>query len=641
MYLTQLTLKNWGPYYGEQTVELLDTVYAVQAAHHQDADRSNWLGKSWFIGAIRFLLTGVTPSSCPNEDGWISWGEKEGMVHGLLSDGTMITRSRSRGKSTQLVLMVQGKDEARQDRAQQELTSLVGMDDNDLVATSFIEQRAIARLVLEDPAPRAKIVNGWLKLDPLQKAEDWLRDQLNEHLKDMRQYGSEPTQTLEQINELLDACELAHERAVATLNTCQEGRKEKLAKLQELSTHRLHNGRALRFPEVQAAGKRAKAQLDKLARLPKNELQTLEENTERWLEHKSRTADRQYQLRELVQGEWDGTCPKTCEACPVKDQVQAAGASMEVELNQLEAQLDQEAASLDSAKEKLQAHRAKVQEKERLESEIVRLREEGTALLASVDYIEEYGVPADGDKLEAESKVADELYQNAVRAEAEVANNMAIMQRAHKQVQAGAGERERLQASIRTTQEALAVVGRQGAQREVAESALAKIELGANQLLQAAGIDLQVKVSWAREGKGLATHCDACGAAFPKSQTAKVCAVCGAARGPKVVEKLTLEPNDRSGAADDIAGLAFQLSASAWLRRERMAAWSVACIDEPFGQLDRANARALSAHLHAMIRGSFAFRQGFIVAHDQSIMEALPARVQIKGSEQGSTLEVG
>jgi DNA repair exonuclease SbcCD ATPase subunit len=72
-----------------------------------------------------------------------------------------------------------------------------------------------------------------------------------------------------------------------------------------------------------------------------------------------------------------------------------------------------------------------------------------------------------------------------------------------------------------------------------------------------------------------------------------------------------------------------------------MAAWSVACIDEPFGQLDRANAKSLSAHLHAMIRGSFAFRQGFIVAHDQSIMEALPARVKILANEQGSRLEVG
>jgi hypothetical protein len=545
MYLTELTLKNWGPYYGEQTVALTDTVYAVQAAHHQDADRSNWLGKSWFIGAIRFLLTGVTPSSCPNEDGWISWGEKEGLVTGKLSDGTTISRRRALGKSTQLVVSVPGYEEARQDRAQELLTKLVGMDDSDLVATSFIEQRAIARLVLEDPAPRAKIVNGWLQMDPLQRAEDWLREQLNVHLKALAALGS-TDHKIGELNEAIDDAEELLEEVVRLRALHQADRQKLITQQQQLSTHRLHFTRASRFPTVQAAGKRVKAELDKLSSLPKGELTTLEANVERWLQLRSRTADRQYQLRELVQGDWDGTCPKTCEQCPVKGEVKALGASMEVELSQVESQLDEEAGSLDEAKLKLEGHRAKLSERDRLEREIVRLREEATELLPSIDYIEEHGVPEEEGDLDTRARQVDEAYQSSVSKEAEVSSTLKLLRSAHQQAQAGSGKREKLDALIRTTQEALAVVGRQGAQREVAEGALSKIERGANRLLQEAGIDLEVKVSWARDGKGLATHCDACGAAFPKSQAAKVCAICNAARGPKVVEKLTTSQASRS-----------------------------------------------------------------------------------------------
>lgn len=641
MYLVELTLRNWGPYLGEHTLQLRDTVYAVQATSDKDAERSNWLGKSWFLGAIRFLLTGVLPESCLNEDGWITWGESEGRVAGKLSDGTTVSRTRKLGKGgTQLELRVPGREVAKQAKAQAELQQLIGVGDKDLVATCFVQQGQIARLVRADPADRTGIVNGWLQLEPLQRAEEWLRDRLNELLKQERELGQEVVVTDEQLEELQGELQAQAEAMVAAA----QQRRELTEQLGKLHAWALHAQRAPTFSALQEEGKRTKAELEALAPFTEEGYaaveQQLQMNLDTAQQRKGVASDRHYQLKELVGGQWDGTCPKTCEKCPVQLDVRKIGRKMERELATLEAQLDSEAEELDRARDELEQHYQAGERRTTLEDRLQRLRAEATEVLASVDYIAEHGAPPDLAELKVQLLAAEEAHTAAIRGHAEAEAELRNAKQARQAGQQAAGARAQLGAAIRTTQEALAVVGRQGAQREVAEGVLAEIEAGANRLLQQAEIDLEVTVSWARAGSGLATHCDACGSAYPRSLSVKACLVCSSPRGPKLVEKLTLAPNDRSGGADDIAGLAFQLSASSWLRRERGVVWAVACIDEPFGALDRANVRSLSTHLHALIRGSYAFAQGFIVAHDASVMEALPARVQIRGTETGSTIEV-
>jgi DNA repair exonuclease SbcCD ATPase subunit len=65
----------------------------------------------------------------------------------------------------------------------------------------------------------------------------------------------------------------------------------------------------------------------------------------------------------------------------------------------------------------------------------------------------------------------------------------------------------------------------------------------------------------------------------------------------------------------------------------------VVFVDEPFGALDETNTRNLSNHLHALIRGAFGFEQGFLVAHDSSIMGAMPARLVVTSNGVSSKLE--
>ena len=110
-----------------------------------------------------------------------------------------------------------------------------------------------------------------------------------------------------------------------------------------------------------------------------------------------------------------------------------------------------------------------------------------------------------------------------------------------------------------------------------------------------------------------------------------------AERGPNVAAKLVIDLSNRSGAAEDLAGMAVGLAASQWLRSKRASAWSAAYIDEPFGALDAHNKRALSNHVATMLRRSFA--SAFVVAHDREILDAMPGRVVISAGPKGSTLE--
>ena len=627
-----LELHNWGPFKGTHTLELGPTVYAVVAQHEDDVDRSNWIGKTWFLSAMLFALTGQKPETCKSEDGLITHGEDHMWVNLTADDGTLVTRSRKRTRSTQLEVTFPNGKTQKQAVAQGNLYDRMGMDADDLLATSFIQQKQIARLVTADPSVRTSIVNGWIELGPLQRAEDWLRKEHNVLLEEERRLspGDAP-----EGNE--DELRADYDEACLFRETYIEERTELHDQVAVLVEHHGHDTNTAKLSELRAEGTALRAKVDEYA---EPDLDALDQKATEATATKGHALDREAQLRELLHGEWDGKCPLTCEDCPVDGEVKAQGAGMEIEHGESEIVLDEADAAAVAAKEVADVAWDVHRTHEDDGTLLVRLRTKAEALLPSVAYIEEHGPAPDGADHRARITALDTEIAGYVQEAATLAVRIAEHRRYAKASHVAAKRREELEGELRTHREAMAVVGRLGAQREVAEVALGRIQRGANARLTQAGIDLTVAVQWAREGRGLATHCAACGTAFPTSQKVKICDICSAARGPKLVEKLEIVPSDRSGAADDIAGLVFQLSASAWLRTKRSASWASACIDEPFAALDKANSRSLGTHLHALIRGNNDFDQAFIVAHDAAVMESLPARIQIHGSAEGAVVEV-
>lgn len=637
MKIANITVENWLRYRGVHTRDLDADVYAVVARHVADEERSNWLGKTSFLYAAPFALFGCKPPGVRLEDDWITHGEGKGGVVVELDDGTRVIRGRKRGKSTQLIVK-HGNQVAKGDEAQKLVEQLVGVGEDDFFATCFFKQKEMARIVNEPPRDRMQRIGGWFRLGPLQSCEQNVRDRLNALVEQKQKIVARTAVILELIGEsdekpdlggLKKEADAKHNAATKLQSEIDEHADwvvsaQHAAEYEKLRVRGIELRNELRELDPQAVEKRAEF-LKKAAAKSQADLDIV--------------VKEEGEAEKLSRGEFDGHCPVMNDECPVASQVR-----LKMKGNNMLVEKARKKASDLRHKTKTQRgtladEQAKLDKARKLVAEFEQTKVRALDLKRDWQEIQESGPPPDTSELGAkverawtEANDAQLAYQNAKTIVDNAKQHAEEIERLKQ-------ESTKLNEKIAVHREALVIFGRNGAQRQIAEVALAEIEVDANALLIDAGIDLQVETQWSREAaSGLATACDSCGAPFPKSQKVKQCERCGAGRGPKTIDKLDIEISDRSGAAEDLAGISLQLAAAAWLRRERNVGWSVAFIDEPFGSLDAANRRALSTHFAAMLKGRYGFAQSFVVAHDQSITDALPARVEIVADDRGSAL---
>jgi len=646
--VTSVRLFNWMRFSGVQEVALDATVYAVTAQFEHDDRRSNWAGKTSLLEAIRFALYGVHRAA--REDDWISHGEASGYVEVTLSDGTLVRRERRRGSATRLLVQNPKADEsAHGDDAQRVLVERVGLTREDFDATCWMAQKQLARLVTARPAERFEVVSGWVGLGPLQRCEDRARAKLAAASTAMTLLDAQAT-AAESV--LVDECgrlglpagsgadavvgSLEALVAVQAALAGEAGGKVQAATATLTRAH-LAARRAQAAAETDAVAAdltRMRTEFEALPPVVPGAASALADARAAM----QAAGGEAKQKGALARGEFDGRCPVGNITCPATDALNAQRRENATAHKRALALYD----------DKCQAESAA-----RLEADSARAADERrTALLAKREVLR-------GRLAVLRAEQAEQAEDAPSVGEAERALGAATLDHSNATYRASATRDaltrvEQARARIAATRDAVVTAredaavlraavrlfGRQGAQQRIAEAALADIESGANALLREASIDLSVTVRWAREGQGLATSCDSCGAAHPASQRVKRCERCGAERGPKLVERLDVDLSDRSGAAEDLAGAALQLAASSWLRAERGVQWGTAFIDEPFGALDEANRKAFAAHLTAMLRGRFGFEQAFVVAHSPDVLDAMPGRVTVMADEYGSRAEV-
>lgn len=662
MRLAWIETRNWRCFRGEQHADLGPGAHAIVARHERDAERSNWLGKSSLLWAIRFGMTGERPGGCRTEDDWISRGEPEGAVVLLLDDGTLIERRRRRGGPTVLTLRTPDGRTFGRAEAQAEIERVVGMAAN-AAESWFLGQKRHDRFVGASPGERAREVAGWLRLEPLQRAEVDVRMSLSRLMDDeLRLSARERAETDALAAALRRAGVAAGEAPESAIPSIEERRaraeaeradaERRIARLEverrELAEARADERRAREREELAreveraerdalAIGAEAESAMPKMPSTMKlTRLRTRFEQAGADAERQRQTArDR----RVLARGEFDGACPVGGIRCPAKDELNArqrenAAAAREAAEN---ASTAQEAA--DAARRALDAAATQARAAERLCERAQAARDHAVSLRARLERfpVIELRTRGTGESVEtelAESRRACEGARDEIRdLDAALAEIRRLVRSIAEIVRTLADNR----AASRTKRESLEILGRRGAQRRIAEAVLVEVRDEANALLSSAGVDLTVDFSWERETQGLAQQCEICGAAFPASQRVKECARCGAARGPKLDERLDVELSDRSGAAEDLAGLAISLASASMLRRDRGSSWGLLCLDEPFGALDRAHRRALSRGLVQMLAGRW--EQALIIAHDEATLDAMPGRILITAGDGGSRYE--
>jgi DNA repair exonuclease SbcCD ATPase subunit len=345
--------------------------------------------------------------------------------------------------------------------------------------------------------------------------------------------------------------------------------------------------------------------------------------------------------RTLVRGEFSGLCPVAGITCPAKASINSS-AKANKDLHDKALDAYDTACRAESAARMADETAAKQLETlKRLTTQRDGLRDRAKGLMVAVKAAK--ANPFNADEYNTRMAALEVAQREVIEGEARVASLEHALDMLD-QLSEQQGQLSEVIGNLREQEQiaraGLRIFGRQGAQKRIAETALAEIETSANEILRDANINLSIQVQWARDGVGLAAWCGECGAPFPSSARVKRCERCGADRGPKVVERLDIALSDRSGAAEDLAGAALQLSAASWLRRTRDVSWSVALIDEPFGSLDEANRRSFAAHLTAMLRGRHGFEQAFVVAHHPDVLDGLPGRVMVEAGADHTRMRV-
>jgi len=629
MHVRELLVENWGPFRGEHRLRLGARAHGVVARSVDDPECSNWLGKTHLLEALRFAFDGWHRHR--TEDGLISNGQAHGRVVVLLSTGEVLSRSRERGKPTKLSLHDGGRV-LWKDEAQKKIHDLVGLSSEDFMTASFFEQKKLSQLVVARPEVRTQVVVSWLSLAPVERCAEIARAKLAA--------STDGTAEKEALLKVLRSQDGDQGALLKTHEAAKVSEKHARAKLSDAAADLEENGarekaRHVRVEFVRLSEELAKHVQAKAPADAKDRWREANETGEAMRAHMKRRDH----FRGIAGGDFAGLCPVVSAPCPARAFIEENRERCRTEAERFQHAYEEAKAVHEKA---LAAHgraQAQTQAAERQQAKGDALRGQIAGMLPAAEAAR--NVPEAGDAA-ALRRAHDEAYEQVRAATSAVAEAAVAVSRAAETRRRIAEIEKEIEVSrpfAEIMREAAVVFGRNGAQRKIAEDALAEIEEDANAGLAEAGIDLRVDVRWSREGQGLAHACDGCGMLFPSSRTAKVCTRCGAGRGPNIVAKLEFNRSHDSGGADDLAGAAVGLAAGGWLRGERGSPWGVVVLDEPFGSLDTSKRRAFARHLGALVlRGGV--EQAFVVSHDPQTMHGLPGRIEIVSEGGWSRAEV-
>jgi hypothetical protein len=627
-----MRLTNFGRFRGDHPIDLGPGVWAIVARAETDGRKSNWSGKTTLLFAIRWCLFGALGGAWTTADSVISTGEKTAAVDLELVDGTFITRSKQRGQSGQLRMIVPMPDgterQLAQDVAQAEIVTRLGMSLVDFDNTVWLGQKAMARLIRSDPAERTRVVSDWLDLGKLEAACKSVEAKLTIAKRKQGQAAVEHTRVVELCKAERAGLVKAVDTAEQNVAWIRESDKKRQAAQIELTKWQASNKAVTALDAAVAESIR----IDK-AKPVQVATETLEaaELAKTFAQSGFDAAHTEVlRLVALSSGYFDGRCPITCSKCPVSETVINSKAEIDRALLKARESKTLQSDVLDLAKAKAKAlqdqHAAWLRWGESLKTAMERERVLKSQVTPGVSRVapvvpEPVGFIESAVRTAADAGAALKAYDAAATRTGEVAAELAQYDR-----------------EVRILQIAIRILGKGGAQRRIATTALAAIQGIANSILNESDIGMSVQIDYGRELQEIAVVCE-CGTAFPRSTSIRVCENCGAVRGKKRDEKLYINLSTVSGAAEDLAGIAIQLAAARWRRAARGARWSVVALDEPFGALDAFNRKALAGALAELAGGGF--EQAFVVAHSDDILEAIPNRLVITTTGAWSRVEVG
>ncbi len=636
--IKEVSFKNYQCFRGEHIVKLEPKAYAITARYEVDPGRSNMGGKSAFLEGINFTMTGRF-SKFRNFDanGWITKGENHGWHQIVFEDGTIMRRERYRGKRTDVTMTSVNGVVSTQETAEKDLMKHLAFSVEDADTVAYFEQDMMNRIVRTESEKRFDTIRGWLGLQRAQLAEDRMSDVVKMHTQKVTKLKQRREALLAMFPEENDDAlslpdmEKKYDALSGEIGLLEENRET----LTSLSADvRL-------LAQYDALVTEGKAAAEEVEAIPED-LEERLTSTEEYIAQQQSAYDEARRnaasKKKTSLGQFDGKCPVADIECPATKRINAGLSSSKVAYDAARVKEERTEKTLQQARTGAVGIRSEARDAIYKRANLEKLRERATAMHEEARTARKrvkIATKKIGDIEEIEEKI------DSLRGEKAELGQLIAEHKAHLKAfdsltaQVKACEEELEEESKFAATATISRTVLRAAQRRVAERALENIGDNANKGLRNAAIDLNIEVQWEREGKGYAKSCEMCGASFPASAKVKRCETCDAERGQNIVQSLEFILSDRSGGADDFAGIALQLAAGSYLLRLRQSSWASVMIDEPFAKMDQTIRRAAAKQLLRLL-GEGAYRQVMVISHSQDTVNLYPARINIHVARDGT-----
>jgi DNA repair exonuclease SbcCD ATPase subunit len=648
-------------------------VIGILAKGMFDEKRSNYLGKSTILEAMRFAITGKSRASKAVQ--LIHFGEKTMEIElDLESDsGEIYTIRRGVDHKGKGLTEVGWGDKKRE--SQQTINDLLGIDEKDFDMTFFFKQAEINKFMALGSAEQKKMMMKWQKNDHWQEKEKAVNEDIKKYKEKIKEeeiilrnlelnignvediegslfYTSQQVSAKE---ELLGVAK----KKLKTLNenaSVSENEYKRIKRELSNTASKLEKVEK-KLAEVKKAAMTVDNLEDELAPINFKGLKEAEEKHN--LKGLSATSEsfRLSEKIEKIKKSGNGLCPILDEEC---DRLNLSEEQIDKMLSEARRLADlgkrekiiardikEEHDEYYKLWEELKEAREKLDHEDMLLENSRMLKEEIQSYKEALD---SYDPDFNKNLANLTSKIDALEYEIP-----DLKDELSVLKHKYGEYEKNEKEIEKLRSSLIKRNTILSdlqyvsfTFGKNGIPSLEIENSFQEIEEEINYMLEEIDQTLSIECKPDRELKTWEELCLSCGHKYEKGTKKHSCKKCGTPRRKKRKDELQLNVIQNhnempfemcSGGLKTITSLCVRTALTMLLKRQNGTNLNVLFLDEIDSALDESNKEKIKKIVSQVFIKKLGFKQIFWISHDKTISEAVPHTILVKGYEDYSELE--
>jgi DNA repair exonuclease SbcCD ATPase subunit len=672
MYIKSLSFKNFMRI-KSATLDMQDKdIIGIIGKYDHDDKRSNYVGKSSILEAIRYAITGKSRASKTQQ--LIHFGQDvmEIVLVLVSDDNEEFTIRRGCDVNGKSVLEVGWGDKKRE--GQELINDILGIDDKDFDLTFFFKQSEISQFMNLGSAEKKKMVMKWQKNDHwIDKEKAAIEDV--KKLKDSIKVDEITLRNLElnlgDENTLQDQ----YGRTRVLISDCEaklDNLKKELKQLNKNNTTKEAYDKAVieykklsrekpvvidRLKKIADAKKRlddVMADYSEEDILAKRDLykQTVKEKSDLEAERNVLTK----KLEKLTKHN-SGMCPIIEEPCDRIKLTDEQLASMAQAIDGISKKIVKTKQAENSILAGISVQEEKKAEIAKLNAIVSNEKEVKSQYKHFSSLDEELSKIIKSYDIEAEEKIEDINLNIEIENKnlSKLNSELSVIKHKIDEIEKNRNNIEEIRTKISSRSEVLSdlqyvafMFGKNGIPSLEIENSFQEVEDEINFILSHIDKNITVEFKPDRELQSWEELCLSCGWKYPKGTKDHRCKVCSTPRSKKKKDELQLNVvqghNEMSfdmcsGGLQTLVSLSVRIALTMMLKRQNNTKLNVLFLDEIDSALDEANKESIKSIVSTILVDKLGFRQVFWISHDKTISNSVPYTLLVKGYKEHSELE--